>query len=164
MGRSACAAWGCAYASIDRETATLLLDTGASGMSLSPKAGRKGGSGGVEHARAPRRRVSATSAVRTLCEYLAPEVRIGDVTFANYPVSVFRSAQNSDFDGLMGADVFQRFIVSIDFVRMELTLDARPKVEPAPGDEHEDADNAPGARLLSRHALRQSHVHFHLGE
>lgn len=68
------------------------------------------------------------------------------MTFGNYPVSVFRSAKTQDFDGLIGADVFQRFLISIDFLKMELTLDPRPKVEPVAGEEPEDAENeqAPG--------------------
>jgi tetratricopeptide (TPR) repeat protein len=125
-----------------RETATLLLDTGASGMSLSPKLAEKAGLEVLSSESSETKGIGDERGQDTL-EYLAPEVRIGDVTFANYPVSVFRSAKTQDFDGLMGADVFQRFIVSIDFVRLELTLDARPKAEPAPGDELEDADNGP---------------------
>jgi Aspartyl protease len=58
---------------------------------------------------------------------LASEVRAGDVIFADYPVSVFRNAQSADFDGLIGADAFARFLVKIDFPKMELSLEPRQR-------------------------------------
>ena len=70
------------------------------------------------------------------------------MTFADYQVSVFRSAQSPDYDGLIGADVFQRFIVGIDFVDMELTLEPRPKAPPVQNDEIEDADNDPAPGFI----------------
>ena len=44
------------------------------------------------------------------------------VESGNYPVAVFRSARTNDVDGLIGADVFQRFIVSIDFPQAVLSV------------------------------------------
>ena len=38
---------------------------------------------------------------------------------------MFRSAQSSDYDGLIGADVFSQFVVKIDFVRVVMALEAR---------------------------------------
>lgn len=109
-----------------KETVKLILDTGASGISVSPKLAEKAGlqviSGEASDAKGigdkkPSAEVS----------YLASEVRAGDVVFADYPVSVFHNAQSADFDGLIGADVFARFLVKIDFPRMELSLEPRPR-------------------------------------
>ncbi len=126
----------------DHENATLLLDTGASGISLSPKVAEKAGLEVLGRESFEMKGIGDERSQDTL-EYLASEVRIGDVSFANVPVTVFRSAKSSDFDGLIGADVFQRFIVGIDFVEQQLILDPRPKVEPSSGEEPEDADGKP---------------------
>ena len=126
----------------NQREATLMLDTGASGISLSPKLAEKAGLEVLGHESSETKGIGDERGQDTL-EYLASEVGIGDVTFANYPVTVFRSAKTSDFDGLIGADVFQRFIVGIDFVGMQITLDPRPKVDPASSDEPEDADGKP---------------------
>jgi predicted aspartyl protease/thioredoxin-like negative regulator of GroEL len=125
----------------ERENATLLLDTGASGISLSPKLAEKAGLEVLGHESLEMKGIGDERGQDTL-EYLASAIQIGDVTFDSYPVSVFRSAKTQDFDGLIGADVFQRFLVGIDFVKMELTLDPRAKTE-SPGDQSEDAGNEP---------------------
>jgi len=126
----------------DRENATLLLDTGASGISLSPKLAEKAGLEVLGHESSEMKGIGDERGQDTL-EYLASEVHVGDVRFANYPITVFRSAKSSEFDGLIGADVFQRFIIGIDFQDMEVTLDPRPKVDLAETEDPEDADNKP---------------------
>jgi hypothetical protein len=65
------------------------------------------------------------------------------VVFADYPISVFRSAKSSDFDGLIGADVFKRFIVTIDFPELELYLEPRPATTSPEPDGPTDAGAAP---------------------
>jgi predicted aspartyl protease len=126
----------------NKVNATLLLDTGASGISLSPNLAEKAG---LEVLGNESREVKGIGDQRSqdALEYLAPTVEIGDVTFENYTVAVFHSAKTSEFDGLIGADVFQRFLVGIDFGKTELTLDPRPKSGPTPGDDLEDAGNEP---------------------
>ena len=108
-----------------KQTAKLLLDTGASGIALSPKMAEKAGLQviGAEFGDAKGigdQKAQAASA------YLASEVRAGDVVFADCPIAVFRSAQTADYDGLIGADVFQQFLVKIDFVQMTMSLETRP--------------------------------------
>ncbi len=126
----------------DRESAKLLLDTGASGISLAPKLAEKAKLEVLGHESREVKGIGDQRSQDTL-EYLASEIRIGDVTFAEFPVSVFRAAETSDFDGIIGADVFQRFVINIDFVKEELTLDPRPKLEEASSDDLEDAANEP---------------------
>jgi len=106
------------------ESVKLMLDTGASGISVSPKFAEKAGlqviSGETSEAKGIGDR-KPTAAV----SYLASQLQIGDVIFADYPVSVFRNAQSSNFDGLIGADVFARFLVKLDFPRFEISLEPR---------------------------------------
>jgi tetratricopeptide (TPR) repeat protein len=109
-----------------KESVKLILDTGASGISVSPKLAEKAGlqviSGEASDAKGIGDKKPSSAIL-----YLASEVRAGDVVFADYPVSVFRNAQSADFDGLIGADVFARFLVKIDFPKMELSLEPRPR-------------------------------------
>jgi tetratricopeptide (TPR) repeat protein len=134
-----------------KETVKLILDTGASGISVSPRLAEKAGlqviSGEVSDAKGIGDKTPSSQ-----ISYLASEVRAGDVAFADYPVSVFRNAQSADFDGLIGADVFARFLVKIDFPKMELSLEPRPRnAEIGDGTGLVDAGNpAPGFSRVYR--------------
>ena len=121
-----------------RQTLRLLLDTGASGISIAPKAAEKAGLQILGGEGRDAKGIGDNKA-GTAFEYLAAEVRIGDVAFADYPVAVFRGAQSPDFDGLIGADVFRQFVIGVDFSGLELSLEARPG---APADQDQPADAA----------------------
>jgi tetratricopeptide (TPR) repeat protein len=118
----------------------LMLDTGASGISISRKAAEKAGlevlSGESMEARG-----LGSQKPQEAFEYLTGDVAFGDLQFADFPVGAFRSAKTSDYDGLIGADVFERFLVSIDFKDMRLTLDTYPG-EPRAANEPEDATDS----------------------
>ena len=113
-----------------RQTLRLLLDTGSSGISITPKAAEKAG-------------LQVLGSEGPPLEYLASEVRIGDVAFADYPVAVFRGAQSPNFDGLIGPDVFRQFVIGIDFAGLELSLDARPGALGDPDEPTDAADAVP---------------------
>jgi len=120
-------------------SATLLLDTGASGIDLSPKAVAKAGleplgEEGVE-AQGIGDRKAATS-----LRHLAREVRIGDLVLRDCPVSVFDGVRDADADGLIGADVFSKFLVQIDWPLLKLRLQPYPGMKAPPGDEASDAE------------------------
>jgi tetratricopeptide (TPR) repeat protein len=109
-----------------KRSVLLMLDTGAHGISVSPKAAERAGLellGGMA--------VGATGlgddAPKDAYDYLASEVSIGDVVFADHNVSALRTAKSDYYDGLIGADVFQRFLVTIDFAQMAVTLTPRPE-------------------------------------
>jgi tetratricopeptide (TPR) repeat protein len=121
-----------------RQTLRLLLDTGASGISIAPKAAEKAGLQALGGEGRDAKGIGDDKA-GTAFEYLAAEVRIGDVAFADYPIAVFKGAQSADFDGLIGADVFRQFVIGVDFSGLELTLDARPGLL---SDQNEPADAA----------------------
>src|SRR5262249_17465670 len=87
------------------ETVNLFLDTGVAGISLSPKLAEKAGLQVISGESTDAKGIGDEKPLSAV-SYLASEVRAGDVVFADYPISVFRSAQSADFDGLIGADVF----------------------------------------------------------
>jgi len=122
-----------------RQKATVLLDSGASGLSLSPAMASKAGLEILGGARTPAKGIGDQAALPSVA-YLASELQIGDVRFSNYPISVFKSAANTDYDGIIGPSVFDDFIVVIDFPRMELSLETRPGLQPADSDEPIDSD------------------------
>lgn len=126
-----------------KETVTLLLDTGASGIAVSPKMAKRAG---LEHlgAQTTEAKGIGNEKAQASLEYLAAEVRVGNVTFADYPVNTFRSAQSPDYDGLIGADVFKQFLVDLDFPKLEIRLEPRAGGPPSTED-REDAADTPAA-------------------
>lgn len=130
-----------------QETVTLLLDTGASGISLSPKAAERAGLA-ILGSEANEAKGFGDDRAQEEYNYVASEVRIGEIQFADYPVSVFRSAKSPDYDGLIGADVFRRFLVTIDFPRLELM--AEPLSGGGKLEEDEPADAGPPAEGFYR--------------
>ena len=75
------------------KTVNLLLDTGASGISVSPKF--------AEHAdleilgdQSSEAKGIGDGVARPSFRYIVSELRVGDLVFNNYPVSVFRSAKS----------------------------------------------------------------------
>jgi thioredoxin-like negative regulator of GroEL len=107
------------------ESARLMLDTGASGISVSAKFAERAGLEKLGRESRDAKGIGDKQAEPSHL-HIAPEVRIGDVVFADYPISAFPSAKSSDFDGLIGADVFKRFLVTIDFPDLEIALEPRP--------------------------------------
>ncbi len=120
-----------------RQTVTLLLDTGASGISLSPQAIKKAGLEKLGSETSPVKGIG-DKAVYPSLSYLATELRIGEVAFADCSVDVFPTARSSDFDGIIGADVFSDFVITMDFPRLEVSLTPRPNHKP--GDTREPVD------------------------
>ncbi len=108
-----------------KQTAHLLLDTGAGGISITPKMAERAGLEKLADLTSEAKGIGDQQAPTTFA-YIATELRIGGVTFADYPVSAFRSAKSPDYDGLIGADVFRQFIVTLDFPNLEITLEPRP--------------------------------------
>ena len=125
-----------------RQTLRLLLDTGSSGISIAPKSAEKAGLRVLGGEGRDAKGIGDDKAGTEL-EYLATEVRIGDVAFADYPVAVFRGAQSPNFDGLIGPDVFRQFVIGVDFAGLELSLDARPGALSDPDEPIDAADTVP---------------------
>ena len=113
---------------IDRKKFNLLLDTGASGISISPKAAKRAGIEGLAEEPGEARGIGDRSPT-TEYRLLAGEVRVGDLTFTNVPMKAFSTA-SIDADGLIGTDVFRRFLVTIDFPHRQMFLDPFEQLPP----------------------------------
>ena len=118
-------------------TVQLMLDTGSSGISVSPKAAEKAGLEILGGESTEARGIGSQKPLDAFA-YLAAELAIGDLQFADFPVETFRSAKSADYDGLIGADVFQHFLVSVAFSDRRLKL--TPYAGEQPADEPRDAD------------------------
>ena len=130
-----------------RQSALLMLDTGASGISISPKAAEHAGLEMLGDQSSDAKGIG-DKAVQASFRYLVSELQAGDVTFADYPVSVFRAAKSPDYDGLIGADVFAKFLVTLDFPRMEVALE--PRADDASSESDEPVDANPPASGFQR--------------
>lgn len=126
-----------------RHNLRLMLDTGASGISIAPKSAESAGLNLLGEKSREAKGIGDRPA-QSSYSYIAPEIRIGDVVFADYPVSAFRAAKSSDTDGFIGADVFKPFLVTIDFPKMEMSLEPR-STGPGAEDQPVDAISPPPA-------------------
>ena len=96
----------------------LLLDTGASGILLNPRAAERAG---IIPAMQSKMVGIGDKADAGVYVGYADSVRIGSLEFKNCPVQV--SAKEAiDHDGLIGADLFAHYLVTIDYPAHELRL------------------------------------------
>jgi predicted aspartyl protease len=58
---------------------------------------------------------------------LAPSIKVGGLEFHDCPVKVIDRKSVGDEDGLIGADVFEKFLVNLDFAHQKLRLSELPK-------------------------------------
>ncbi len=65
---------------------------------------------------------------------IANSIRVGELEFQNCPVEVIEGRSVGGEDGLIGADVFEHFLVDIDFPNEKLKLSELPK-RPGDGDQ-----------------------------
>ena len=127
--------------------AKLLLDTGAGGILVSRRVAEKAGL----------TRISDTS-IRGIGDkgpaggYLAvaPSIKVGGLEFQNCPIGVMDRRSVADEDGLIGADVFDDFLVDLDFAHQRLRLSELPRRPDQPqqdlvlnAEDDDDADASP---------------------
>jgi hypothetical protein len=117
---------------------------------------------------------------------VANSIKVGELEFKNCPVEVMERRSVADEDGLIGADVFEDFLVYIDFPNEKLKLSELPKrpgqPEPklalksedddpdedaaAPGDKTKSADAAQpvpsSGSARSLHCSRDAVLYSHL--
>jgi tetratricopeptide (TPR) repeat protein len=115
---------------INGQKSKLMLDTGAGGITIN-------------------RRLAARAGVRRLASIsiggvgdkgdakgysaYADSIRIGNLEFRNCPLQVVDKGSVGDEEGLIGADVFQQFLIELDFPKRKLNLSqlsARPGEPP----------------------------------
>jgi tetratricopeptide (TPR) repeat protein len=114
----------------DTRTVRLILDTGSSGISISAKAAEKAGLEILSNQRYEVHGIGDKKPQEAVV-YLAAAVDIGELRLADFPVGAFTAAKSDAYDGLIGADVFELFQVSIDFPNMRLQLAPWPDGQPA---------------------------------
>ena len=104
----------------------LVFDTGAAGIAISPRSAEKLGLEYMADAGLHGVGQSGVEARKTLAE----SVRIGDLRLGNCVVDVADRALADDIDGVIGANLFQQFIVRLDARRR--TLELLPYPDEAP--------------------------------
>jgi tetratricopeptide (TPR) repeat protein len=109
---------------VDGAKSKLMLDTGASGILINQKIAEKAGIvkvsdtaiGGI-----------GSQAAQASYQGIAKSIRIGQLEFHNCPVEVIQNRSVLGEDGLIGADVFESFLVEIDAPAGKLRLSALPQ-------------------------------------
>ncbi|HLY18428.1 MAG TPA: aspartyl protease family protein [Bryobacteraceae bacterium] len=122
----------------DAHAVRLMLDTGAGGISLSTKAAEKAGLESLSGESAEFKGLGDRKPQEAFA-YLASSVSVGDIRFADFPVEASKAADDPDYDGLIGADVFRQFQVTVDFQKPRLILS--PYSDGQPGDQALDAQD-----------------------
>jgi tetratricopeptide (TPR) repeat protein len=107
----------------NKKTVSLLLDTGANGIVLHRNPAEKAGIKPVFDIAA-----KGIGDDKAASGYLgwANDVKIGPIEFQNVPVTVLSSSFAEGTDGLIGIDVFEHFLISLDIKNSELDLDPLP--------------------------------------
>jgi tetratricopeptide (TPR) repeat protein len=120
----------------------LLLDTGAGGITLNRRAAEKAKLERLEDNGEPLKGIGDTMHTRSF-RCLAQSVQIGDLKFTNFPVDVSDSKRLADEDGLIGSDIFEQFLVTLDFPKHALVLEPFAGLETVPERCSADAEQAP---------------------
>jgi tetratricopeptide (TPR) repeat protein len=126
---------------IEGAKADLRFDTGAGGITLGSRFAERAGIQRLADGEISG--IGNGPAVKGWIGY-APNVQIGDLTLRNCIVHVPEKGSADDSGGLIGADVFRRFLVKINFAGQSLDLD------PLPGpawDGHSSANRYEGPEL-----------------
>lgn len=111
---------------VNGRKATLMLDTGASGILVSRKVAEKAGITRVAESRIGG---VGDDGIGSGYVGLASAIRIGDLEFRDCPVRVLDKRSVLQDEGVIGTDFFEQFLVNIDFPNEKLrlsTLPARP--------------------------------------
>jgi tetratricopeptide (TPR) repeat protein len=111
---------------INGKQSQLLLDTGASGITISSQIASQAGLTPVATARMSG--IGDKGEVPAQLAY-ADSVQIADMDFHNCPLSVIERVPRGT-DGVIGTDVFSQFLIELDFPASLLTLSRLP---PRPG-------------------------------
>lgn len=141
---------------VNGRKAKLMLDTGASGIVIDRGIAEKAG---INKLMESRLGGIGDKGSKSAYVGLANSIKIGELEFQDCPVEVLEQRSVVEEEGLIGADVFQDFLVDIDFPKEKLRLSTLPKrpddATPGPlalrtGDEEfgssaEDTDSQPSS-------------------
>jgi hypothetical protein len=127
---------------INGQKSKLLLDTGAGGITVNRKLAARAGVQRLADVRIGG--VGDKGDAKGYAAY-AGSIRIGSLEFRNCPVDVIDKRSATDEEGLIGADVFQRFLIEIDFPGRKLRLSqlperpGEPQVKPSLATDEDDS-------------------------
>jgi predicted aspartyl protease len=102
----------------------LMLDTGASGLLVRRSVAEHAGISKITETK-----VMGIGGKGRRDAYIgiADSIKIGELEFRNCPVEVMESRSVGGEDGLIGADVFESFLVNLDFPNVKLKLSELPQ-------------------------------------
>jgi predicted aspartyl protease len=127
---------------------SLLLDTGASGILVKRSIAERAGISRITETKVGG---IGDKGRRNAYIGIADSIKVGDLEFQDCAIEVIEGRSVADEDGLIGADVFEEFLVDIDFPDEKLKLSELPKrpgeseLKPALKDKEDDADDAENA-------------------
>ena len=109
---------------VNGQTARLLLDTGASGLLINKKMAQKAGVKPIVQSK-----MSGIGDNGPVTGFIgsADSIKVGGLEFQNCLVDVSDKRSVVEDDGLIGADVFSHFLVTLDFPQEQLLLSELPK-------------------------------------
>jgi predicted aspartyl protease len=114
-------------AQLNEAKATLLLDSGASGILVSRKIAEKAGIESI--AETDVHGIGDKGAAKSFVG-VAKSIKIGELEFEGCHVEAMASNSVAEGDGLIGADVFSHFLVNINFPDQRLELTPLPPLPP----------------------------------
>lgn len=121
----------------DRASAVLLLDTGAGGITIGRKLAERAGAVKIADTR-----ISGIGDQGSVASYVAwiDKITIGAVEFRNCTVVVSSRNDIADEAGLIGPDVFEKFLITLDFREHKLSLVPLPRNPNAASEDDEFQD------------------------
>lgn len=123
----------------------LLLDTGASGISITQAAAKKFGLEQLNTENASKLTGVGSDKPRAEHRYRCDRVQIGDLVYSGLSARVAKRITSDDEAGLIGTDVFDDFAITLDFPRKTMSL--------AP---YEGEANPPGAKPIEAKGAAQA--------
>jgi tetratricopeptide (TPR) repeat protein len=109
---------------VNQQSARLLFDTGASGLLINRRMAEKAGVKPLVQNRMEG--IGDNGPMNGFVGY-ADSIKVGGLEFQNCLVEVSEKRSIVEDDGLIGADVFSQFLVTIDFPNEKLVLGELPK-------------------------------------
>ena len=110
--------------SVNGKSSRLLLDTGAGGIIINKRLAEKAG---IKQLSTIKFGGIGDAGLRSGYIGYADSIKVGELEFRNCLVEVSEKRFLVDEDGLIGANVFSRYLVTIDFLWHKLKLEQLPK-------------------------------------
>lgn len=133
----------------DHASADLLLDTGAGGITIGRKLAEKAGAVKIADTR-----IGGIGDKGSVESYEAwiDKINIGGLEFHNCVVTVSSKNDVADEAGLIGTDVFEKFLITLDFHEQRMLLAPLPKSPGGPSvdDEWQDRYIAPEMQAFTK--------------